>query len=88
MALRTLDNEERAYLDKQIQKLNTLHLQAKNGITYSYYWLRLNRELHDLISTYEYIIESSKQSQYSEYLNNGGTMSLEQWEQDGRWDKI
>lgn len=29
----------------------------------------------------------SKKQQYNEYLTNGGTMTVEQWENDGRWDK-
>ena len=28
----------------------------------------------------------TKQEQYHEYLNFGGTMSLEEWEKDGRYD--
>lgn len=29
----------------------------------------------------------TKKKQYAEYLNNGGSMTIEQWEQDGRYDK-
>lgn len=29
----------------------------------------------------------SKEMQYNQYLNNGGTMSIRQWEDDGRFDK-
>lgn len=29
----------------------------------------------------------SKTEQYNEYLNAGGTMSMRQWEEDGRFDK-
>jgi hypothetical protein len=32
-------------------------------------------------------IEAAKLKQYYEYLSNGGTMSLEEWERDGRFDK-
>lgn len=28
----------------------------------------------------------AKQQQHNEYLNNGGTMSIEEWEKDGRYD--
>lgn len=28
----------------------------------------------------------SKEDQYNAYLNNGGTMTLSEWEQDGRFD--
>lgn len=31
-------------------------------------------------------MKENKQQQYNAYLNNGGTMSMEQWEQDGRYD--
>lgn len=29
----------------------------------------------------------TKQQQYNEYTNYGGTMSIEEWEKDGRYDK-
>lgn len=28
----------------------------------------------------------TKKQQYNEYVNNGGTMSLDEWLQDGRYD--
>jgi hypothetical protein len=32
-------------------------------------------------------IQENKERQYNLYLNNGGTMTIEQWENDGRYDR-
>lgn len=37
--------------------------------------------------TWRKAIAASKHRQYSAYLSNGGTMTMEEWERDGRWDK-
>jgi len=37
-------------------------------------------------STYEVIERDNKHKQYNEYLERGGTMSIEEWEKDGRYD--
>jgi len=31
-------------------------------------------------------IDKNKKRQYNLYLNNGGSMTIEQWEMDGRYD--
>jgi hypothetical protein len=87
MALRTLDNEEVTILDKQISELQLLHQQNKNGAAYHYDWLQLSAKLKALITAYKMIPGTTKLYQYEQYLSNSGTMSLEEWEADGRWDK-
>jgi hypothetical protein len=87
MTLRTLDNEERTFLDKQIEELQLLHLQNKNGAAYNYFWMQLSAKLKELITAYKMIPGTTKLYQYEQYLSNGGTMSLEEWEADGRFDK-
>lgn len=75
-ALEQSNDSIAALMPKHITPENEVHLAAYN--TYHYNRTLINKAKE---------ISAAKHRQYSAYLSNGGTMSMEEWVRDGRWDK-